>query len=335
VYDAVRNRFVMTSGTTGPSSSCAFMIAAGAGTDITAMLGTLSTSGGYLAPGLAAETALSAVELFDTNFGGLWYHNEIPDAVDSDWQAVCPFVDASTNPHFEWITSSEALMLTSGDETNVAYLLQQLTTQHAFVQYSSQNSQAAWSAAARFATVDYSGDLTAISIMYKTEPGVVPENLTETEVANLESYDANVFVEYSDGNSIVEQGTCPSGQFCDTIIGVDGLRTQIATNVWNLLLAAPKIPQTDPGVVQLETGVESACKQYIENGIGAPGVWNAAGFGIIKQGSFLSKGYYIFAPSVNSQTEATRAARVCPPMQIAFKLAGAIDTVSGTIFVNQ
>lgn len=337
VWDPVGQRFVITSGTTGASSTVSFLTAPGSGVDVTAMMAGLSTSpGAYVANGIAAESALAAVVLFDNLFGGQWYNLFIPSAVDSDFVQIGPYLDGDVNPHFLWINSQESAMLSSGDTTHIGYLMQQLQTQHAAIQYSSTSLYAAWSAAARIATVNYAGSNTAISLFYKQEPGIAPETLTSTQISALESYNVNVFVSYSNGASILEPGICPSGQFVDTIIGVDGLRTQVATNVFNLLFSqTTKIPQTDAGVVTLETGVEAACQQYVVNGLGAPGTWNTGGFGQLQQGQWLDQGFYVYAPPISSQSQAQRQARISPPIQVAFKLAGAIDLVSGTVFVNQ
>jgi hypothetical protein len=146
-----------------------------------------------------------------------------------------------------------------------------------------------------------------------------------------------VFVTYQFGTTvaIIEQGICPSGQFIDTIIGADGLRLQVQSNLFNLLLGTPtKIPQTDPGVGLLENGCDAAGSQYVINGFLAPGTWNGNAFGQLTTGQFIDKGYYIFAQPIANQTQAQRAARVSPPIQMAAKCAGAIDTVAVTVFVN-
>lgn len=308
----------------------------GAGADISGQMAGLSTSSGaYVANGIAAETALAAVVILDEMYGGLWYHLFGPEFADADAEAIAPYLDGDATPHFLWYNSQESGMLLPGATTDIGYLLQQLMSQHAFVQYSSTSTVAAWSAAARISTVNWAGSNTAISLMYKQEPGIPPDVLTDSQITALEGYNVNVFVEYDSGAAILEPGICPSGQFADTIIGVDWLRSQCQVNVFNILTAQPaKVPQTDAGVNTLLTGVNAACAQGVTNGLGAPGVWNTGGFGSLQEGQTLPKGYYTYAPPIATQSEADRADRVCPPIQVAFKLAGAIDLVSGTIFVN-
>ncbi len=337
-WNPTYEQFTATTIATGPGASLSFASPPIAGTDISSMLvwDSAANNGAYIANGIAAESALSAVVIFDESFGGQWYNCFIPSAADTDFEAIAPYFDGDTNPHFLAVNTQEAAVLTSGDNTNIGYKLQQLMSQHAAVQYSSESPYAAWSMIARIATVNWAGSNTAISLFYKQEPGIVAENLTDTQVTNIESYNVNVYVNYTNGPTIIEPGVCPSGQFIDTIVGVDGLRTQCATNVLNILLGqTTKVPQTDAGVATLETGAESACNQYVANGFLAPGTWNSSGFGTLVYGAFLDKGYYIYAPSVATQTEATRAERISPPISVAAKLAGAIDLVSGTIYVNQ
>lgn len=336
-YDAVYNRFYITSGTTGAGATISFLTVGSTGVDISGMMGGLAASAGaYVAAGMVAETALAAVALFDNQFGGQWYHLVIPSSVDADALAIAPYLDGGNNPHFLWYTSSSAAMLAAGDTTNIAYSLKQLLSQHAAVQYSSTSAYAAWSMAARIASVNWNGSNTAISLMYKQEPGIVAETLTATQAAALDGYNANVYVNYASGTPIIEQGICPSGQFIDTVVGIDGLRTQIMTNIFNILLgSATKVPQTDAGANTIQAGVENACSQYVINGYGAPGVWNASGFGALVPGQYLDRGYYIYAQPMSAQSQAQRQVRICPPIQVAFKLAGAIDTVTGTIYVNQ
>lgn len=338
IYNPVYTRFEITSGTTGAASSISFMIAGTTGVDISGQVGGLATSNGaYVAPGIAAETALAAVVLFDTQFGGQWYNFIIPDAADTDTVAIAPYIDGDAIPHFQWVTTNEVAVLASGDTTHIGYLLQQLQSQHTAWQYSSTNLYAAWSMAARIATTNYAGSLTCISLMYKSEPGVVAELLTATQANSIDAYNGNVYVQYQfgTGTPIIEQGICPSGQFIDTIIGADALRLQIMSNVFGILQGTPtKIPQTDPGVNNIETGVEAACAQFVINGFLAPGVWTGNAFGQLTPGQLLDKGYYIYAQPIANQAQATRAARICPPIQTAAKCAGAIDTVLNTLFVN-
>jgi hypothetical protein len=334
-YNASFTRFEITSGTTGATSSVSLLTASGVGTDISAQMNG-QASPAYAANGIVAESALSATTLFDLQFGGQWYALFVPSAVDTDHVAVGSFVEGSTNPHFYWANSQEAQVLATGDTTHVGALLQALSLTHTAWQYSSTSLYAAMSAAARISTVNWTGQNTAITLMYKTEPGIAAETLNSTQIGALEGYNGNVYVNYANGSAILEPGVTPSGQFVDTVYGIDWLRGQIQTNVFNLLdTIATKVPQTDAGMNSIAAQIDAACAQGVTNGLLAPGTWNTGGFGTLKQGDFLDKGFYVFAPPVSSQTQAARNARQSVPFQVAAKLAGAVHTVAITVNVQQ
>jgi len=110
---------------------------------------------------------------------------------------------------------------------------------------------------------------------------------------------------------------------------------EIQTAIFNVLYTSPtKIPQTDAGMAIITNAIASVLQAFVNNGLLAPGVWNSNGFGQIVEGQTLPNGFYIFCPSVSMQTEAQRASRVSPPIQIAAKLAGAVQTVDVLITVN-
>lgn len=335
-YDSINHRFIITSATTGATSTVSFATAGAGGTDISIMLAMRSTSSGcYQAAGIAAESALACVVLFDNRFGSLWYGLVIPSGVDNDSVAVAGFIEASRTLHFFGVNSQEAGVLSAVDTTNIAYLLKQLGYNKSTVQYSSTSLYAIVSLLARILTTNWQGNNTTITLMYKQEPGIIAETLTETQAAAVDGFNCNVFVGYNNNTAIIQNGKCASGQFIDTVIGVDWLSAEIQTNLFNLMFtSSTKIPQTDGGNHQLATQIAAGCAQGVTNGLLAPGTWNAGGFGQLKQGDFLDKGYYIYQPPISSQPQADREARKSVPFQVAVKLGGAVHTVDVQINVN-
>lgn len=311
-------------------------LAGGAGTSIAATAALRALDGAYQANGIVAETALQAVTLMDNRFSSLWYGMVIPGASVADQVAIAAFLDATSTPHFHGVTSQDPNELVTGQTTSLGYLLKQAANNSTLWQYSSTDPYAVVSALARILTTNWTGSNTAINLMYKQEPGVTPEQLNLTQVAALEANNGNVFVSYNNNTSIIETGVCASGQFIDTIIGIDWLASFIQTNLYNVLYGTTtKIPQTDAGNNILAASIESSCQQAVDNGLLAPGVWDASGFGQLVQGQTLSKGFYVYAPPIASQNPADRAARKSVPFQIAAKLAGAINSANVVINVNQ
>ena len=234
------------------------------------------------------------------------------------------------------MTTQEAGVLVAVDTANIAYQLSALAYKKTIVQYSSSNPYAVTSALARQLTVDYTGNATVITLMYKQEPGIVAESINVNQANALEAVHCNVFVNYDNKTAILERGVTASGIFIDEVVGTDWLALQLISNLYNLLYTSPtKIPQTNAGTHLLVTTCEAVLSQAVTNGLVAPGVWNSGGFGSLKQGDYLAKGFYVFAPNVDLQNPADRAARLSVPIQIAAKLAGAIHEVRVAVLVNQ
>lgn len=339
VYNANFTRFEITSPTTGASSSVAFLTAGTGGTDISSAMGGRSTnSGSYVVVGLAAESAATAAALFDNMFGQTWYALFMPTiSADSDHVAVASFIEATTNKHRYGITSPEGAIINNPSDTaNIAYLIKSGKYNRTYVQYSSTSAYAIISAFARIMTTNYGGNNTVITLMYKQEPVVVAENLNVTQLATLQGFNANVFAAYNNDTAILESFVSGDGIYADVSFGADNFAIQLQTDIYNLLYLSPtKIPQTDPGTHQITTVIKNDCVQYVNNGFIAPGVWNVGGFGQLQQGDFMATGYYIFAPSVNTQNPTDRLARKSVPIQVAIKLAGAVQTVNLSVTVNQ
>jgi len=334
-YNAVYNRFEFESVATGAASSVSFLTTA-AVTDISALLFGQAGQGNYLVPGMAAESAVAAVTLFDQLFGQTWYAVTVLGSVDADSLAIAPYIEGTNTKHIFGVTTQEGGAISPVDTSNIAYLLTQLKYKRSFVQYSSTNPYAVCSALARGITVDYTGNNTVIDLMYKQEPGIIPENLTESQADAAAANNANVVAAYQNDTAIIQLGNMTSGDPLDIITGTDWLAVTIQNSVFNLLFTSPtKIPQTNSGEHLIVTTIESVCSQGVANGLLAPGQWNSAGFGILNQGDFLAKGFYVFAPDVNTQNPADRAARKSVPIQVAVKLAGAVRTVDVTINVNR
>lgn len=330
-------RFEAVSATTGATSAVSFLGTPGGGTDISGLLGMRSTqSGAYATQGIAAETAINCVALFDLNYGMQWYGLFVIGASDADHLAIAPFINAATNKHVYFVTSQEAGIITPTSTTDIASLLKAANYRRVFTQFSSSNLYAVMSAAARILTTDYTGNSTVITLMYKQEPGIVAESLNNTQADAVDAKNANIFVNYNNNTAIIETGVCADGTFLDVLIGTDWLATTIQTALYNLLYLTPtKIPQTDAGTNLLLNAIEAVCAQGVVNGLLAPGTWTTTGFGTLALGDFLVKGFYVYAPPVAQQNIQDRAARKAVPIQVAAKLAGAVHTIQMAINVNQ
>jgi hypothetical protein len=329
--------FLIQSSTTGAASTVSFLTAEGTGVDVSATLQMTNANGAYTVDGIVAETALAAVTLFDTNFGTTWYNLFICGASDNDHLAVAAYIEASSNYHFYGVSTQEAGVISSVSTTDIAYKLSQVGYKRTASQYSSSTPYAVVSLIARIATTDYTQNSSVINLMYKQEPIIAPEFLTEEQIDTLEAKNCNVFVAYNNNTAIIEPGVTTKGApwYIDVTMGLDALVLGIQTALFNALYSTPtKIPQTDAGMHTLATAIEGQCIQFVNDGLLAAGTWTGQAIGSLNTGDYLSKGYFVYAPPVASQPESQRSQRISVPFQVAAKLAGAVNKVDVSVTVN-
>jgi len=320
------------------ASSITYASAAGSGTDISAQLGLISGTASTPAQGSNAESAAAATAAFDNasnNWYGLYFASSVP-LVDADNVAVAGYIEGANTSRIFGITTQSATVLDPTTSSDIASQLKALGYKRTFIQYSSSNAYAAASIFGRAFTVNFLGSNTTLTIKFKQEPGVAAEYLTSSQAAAVAAKNCNIFVNYNNNTAIVQEGVMVNGYFFDEVHDTDWLQNYVQTAVYNLLYtSATKIPQTDAGINVILTTIAQCLDQAVTNGMVAPGVWSAAGFGALNQGDTLSKGYYVYAPPVATQAQADRQARKAPVIQCAIKLAGAVHFVNVIINVNR
>ncbi|AOK61999.1 hypothetical protein WM29_23000 [Burkholderia ubonensis] len=331
------SQFVVTSSTTGTSSKVGYAIAPASGTDISAMLALTSTLAGTPADGIAPEQPVDAVAIFLDRFANQFLGLDFADASITDDQhvAVANLIEAD-QAHIYGITTQNPQVLDSTVTTDIASRLKTLNLKYTLLQYSSSSPYAISSLLGRLLTVNFDGNNTTITLMFKQEPSVAAEQLGTTQANTLKAKNCNVFVAYSNDTSIIQYGVTPSGIFADSVYNAIWFRNRLQTDLYNALYQSPtKIPQTDPGNASLAAVLATGCEAAVSNGYLAPGVWNSDGFGAISKGDTLAKGYYIYVPQIATQSQADREARKAVPFQIAAKEAGAIHSVDVLVTVNR
>ncbi|AOK32168.1 MULTISPECIES: DUF3383 domain-containing protein [Burkholderia] len=330
-------QFVVTSNSTGTASTVGYAAAPSSGTDISAMLGLTSGVAGIPAGGMASEQPVDAAAVFVDRFANQFLGLAFADASIADDQhvAVAKLIEADQR-HLYGVTIQNPQALDSTASTDLASRLKTLKLKYTIAQYSSSTPYAVSSLLGRLLTVNFNGNNTTITLMFKQQPSVAAESLTSAQANALQAKNCNAFVNYSNDTSIIQYGVTPSGIYVDSVYNAIWLRNRVQTGVYNLLYQSPtKIPQTDGGNALIAATIESVCEAAVNNGYLAPGVWNSGGFGALKQGGTLAKGYYVYTPPIATQSQAEREARKSVTFQVAAKEAGAIHSVDILINVNR
>jgi hypothetical protein len=298
--------------------------------------GTAATA---LAPvaGFAAETPVACATAM-ANVSGKWYGMTFAAATmptNDQLVEVAAFIEAASISRIFGVTETNTLILDALYTTDLASRLKALLYKRTFVQFSA-NKYAVASMFGRAFSVNFNANRSTITLMYKLEPGVVAENLTETQAQTLKAKRCNVFVAYMNDTTIIQYGVMSGLAYFDEVHGLDWFADALQTAQYNLLYTSKtKVPQTDAGQNQLVAVANNVCNEAVNNGLVAPGQWNSGGFGQLSTGDFLDSGFYIYTPPMALQDPSIRDQRIAPPLQIALKLAGAIHEIDCLIDVNR
>ena len=336
-WDAVNTRFIITSKTSGTSSAVGYGSANTTGTDISAMMGAVQNAGALAIARAAAENIQSCIfKLADMSTG--WYGLQIADTSlsDDDVISVAAFIQSDEVSRIFGYTTQNTGVLDLDNTNDIASKLKNAKYGRTFIQYSGVSPYASASIFGRAFTVNFLGNNTTITLKFKQEPGITPETLTQTQAKTLTAKNCNMFVNYDNDTAIIQEGLMCNGDFFDERHGLDWLQNYVQNNLYNVLYTSTtKVPQTDPGITRLLTSVNGSLEQGKENGLIAPGVWNGDPIGNLETGATLTTGYYTYAPSVATQSQADREARKAPVIQCAIKLAGAVHFADVIINVNR
>lgn len=329
--------FSVISATTGVSSIVTAATAAGSGVDVSALLQLTAGTLQSLVPGYLAETPVQCAAVF-ADKSPAWYGLTFAASTqptDDQAIAVCDFIEALDLTRMYGVTIINTNVLSSAVTSDLASRMKAGGYDQSLNQYS-QNPYAICSLLGRMFSVNFAANRSTITAMYKQEPGISGEELTSSQADVLKSKNCNVFVNYVNGTTIIEYGTMASGEFIDTIHGLDWFQDQVQNNCYNVLYqTATKVPQTDAGANQLTNAISASCESAVNNGLAAPGQWNGDSFGTLQTGQYLKLGYYIYVPPMASQSQADRETRKAPPFQVALKLAGAIQGLDVIVNVNR
>jgi len=306
-------------------------------------------------PYYTPEDILDALVDCDNRFGREWYGLVVTNEDDSISTiddpthvsrnlSVANYIEAiSTNKHIFAISSMDPIIPdgATADTTSISYQLSPNGLREpdgynrSFCQYSSTNMYAGVSLLGRLLTTDFNQNNSVVSVMWKDEPGIIPENLSIAEVDRIELNNCNVFTQYDNRVAIIERGTTGAGWYIEDVIGIDWLAIAIQNALFHLLYSSPnRIPQDNTGVGQLVAEVEKVLARAVKNGVISQGVWYGNPIGELGTGSLLRKGYYIYSDALSSQSNTNRQLGVAPPIYIAVNRSGSIRSVNSIITVN-
>lgn len=264
-----------------------------------------------------------------------WYAVSYCGATKQEILDIAAYIETAYPSSVQFFTTSDVDII-EAEEGNVFEILKQKSYRRSIGQYS-QTPYAAvaimgYAMGANTATIN-----SAYTLKFKTEVGVIPDDLTNQQVANLVKNNGNYYVSRGsdDAYNMFENGVMSDGTWFDEILNLDMLANNMQMSIMDLLKSRPKIPQTEAGVLSIKLAIKSDLDKAVRIGFIAPGVWNGPDILELSQGDTMPEGYMILSEPISEQSQADRDARIAPPIYTPLKLAGAVHSVVLQIDVNR
>lgn len=300
---------------------------------------TTSGSGTGLFVDISAigETLLQAVQACAL-VNQQWYGFMCTGATDSDHLALAAYSTANFLSLL-YIGSSSDVAIENGTTGNLALQMQTLKDKAMLIYATTQggafpnNIYAAAAVLGLYCGLDTGLPGSAFTLNLKSLAGITPEPLTQSQYAAITGANCNVSASFGPYTGYLTPGILSSGDFFDQILNRATLVNLIQTNLMNLLITSPKIPQTDAGEHQLIAQVDQACGQMVAIGYLAPGIWTGGpiddllGNVLIATNEPLPRGFSTVAAPFSQQSAGNRAARQAMPLSCAIIEAGAVHSV--------
>jgi hypothetical protein len=151
----------------------------------------------------------------------------------------------------------------------------------------------------------------------------------------IEGNNGNLYLNYANAYTFLEQGVVASGSFFDEVLNLDMLASDYQYSIVSLLTSRPAITNTDAGQTQLLNAINGANARAAARGFLAPGIWSGATILNLSSGQALVNGYLAQSPARSTQSTADRQARKALPIYVALIEAGAVHSLTIGVYVQQ
>ncbi|MFB6475773.1 DUF3383 family protein [Paenibacillus glucanolyticus] len=251
------------------------------------------------------------LELLESVYGRDWYFVTITSTAVEDILEVANYIEANKRKMFAAraadMATLEALKLNDYERTFVLY--------HTDTAEVAKYPDAAWVGEAGSRLV---GEITW---KFKTLTGILPDELTLTELMEIHSNGGNAYLTKA-GKNVTSEGMVVSGEYIDVIMAKDWVEFNVEHSIQTLLNDSPKVPFTNSGIAQLEAATINVLKIGFNQGI------------IAADGDGLPL-YSTDFPTRDEVPASDRAARKYSGASFTFELAGAVHqaAITGTITV--
>jgi len=224
-----------------------------------------------------------------------------------DIEQAADFIEALSAPKLYFTAIDQASLLTSAT-TDIASVLKAKTYDRTVVLYSADQANypdAAWVGDGA------PHDAGSRTWKFKTLVGITPDQLSDTEISNLGSKNANYYETIANANVISSEAVVVGGEYIDVIRGSDELQVRIGEDIFTQLINTEKIPFTTNGIAAIESTLRARLQRSVNSG-------------------FLSDdpdAITVIVPKISDIAPADKAARFLQGLEFSAVLAGAVHKV--------
>lgn len=186
-------------------------------------------------------------------------------------------------------------------------------------------------------SVNFEGSNVSQTMNLKTLNNIEPDlGISQTEYVAAQSAGVDLYISYEGDPAVVSNG---ANEYFDVVYENMALKFYAQVGMYNALKATgTKIPQTEAGVTVLKNALGLVFKQFVRNGVLAPGKWNSAQtFGDPEtfRDNIANQGWYVYSMPIALQSQAARESRIAPYIQGAGKRSGAMHGADVLIIVEE
>ena len=175
-------------------------------------------------------------------------------------------------------------------------------------------------------SVNYRIANSTVTAKFKVLPGIETVQLTETQWTTLQAKGYNTYTAIGNNSRTYRDGsTDDTGWWMDTVINLDNFVEDLSVTVYNVFLRNKKIPYTRAGQMLLVDACKDVGYLYTYNGTFADRqVLDTTK----KSGYSTTPAVQVIPTPIYLMSDADRAARIGPPIEMIVQEAGAIHSIA-------
>lgn len=189
--------------------------------------------------------------------------------------------------------------------------------------------------AGRGFSINFDAAATALTMHLKDLVGIVADpGVTQTFIDSAAKAGVDLYVDFG----VAKVFTSGANLFFDQVYTRLALKLRLQVAGFNYLAQTnTKIPQTEDGMNGLKGAYRQVMDTFVTAGVYAPGAWNnPTTFGTPEDTirNVAERGYFIYSIPMAVQSQAQRAVRIAPLVQIAAKEAGSVHSSDCVVLVE-